>query len=90
MTVSIHGTRARYTGGCRCGECRAANRAYITARRRAAGIGPRRTGPQTGHGTETRYARWGCRCDACRAAHTAYQRALRHAKRNDQSQAVSS
>jgi hypothetical protein len=26
--VAIHGTRARYQGGCHCGDCRTANRDY--------------------------------------------------------------
>lgn len=31
---SPHGTRSRYTGGCRCDECRDANRAYAAAQHR--------------------------------------------------------
>lgn len=63
-----HGTRSKYQTGCRCDECREANRLYIEAGRRAAGVQPQPRGPQTDHGTVARYENWQCRCSDCRAA----------------------
>ena len=60
-----HGTRSRYTGGCRCTECRAANAAKARAMK---GKEP----PQ--HGTRSAYANFGCRCDDCRRAHREFER----------------
>ena len=72
-----HGSRSRYTTGCRCAACREANRAYVEQWRRATGVQPLRTGPQTGHGTPSRYYHWGCRCAECRAALAERRRADR-------------
>ena len=33
--VAVHGTRAKYVGGCRCDECTEANRLYHAERRAA-------------------------------------------------------
>lgn len=33
-----HGTRGRYTSGCRCDSCRHANAAYMRERRRSGGL----------------------------------------------------
>lgn len=63
-----HGTRGKYTYGCRCDDCREANRAYIAAKRDAdyaAGLpegDPR-------HGRDSTYTNRGCRCTACTVAH---------------------
>lgn len=60
-----HGTRARYSRGCRCDQCRGANAAYDRELRARAGL------PE--HGKRSTYTK-GCRCDPCRAANTEYQR----------------
>jgi Zn ribbon nucleic-acid-binding protein len=70
-----HGTRARYTLGCKCDDCKRANRDYQRAYRNGARQG--RTTPTTAkerpHGTRSRYV-VGCRCDPCQEANRAYQR----------------
>ena len=71
-----HGNRSRYVDGCRCAECREANRLYHESRRRKAGVKPLQVGPQTGHGTVARYGR-GCRCERCCAANTERHRRWR-------------
>jgi hypothetical protein len=43
MRADRHGTRSTYVGGCRCGDCRAANTAYErrrARRRRGLGVSP--------------------------------------------------
>jgi hypothetical protein len=69
-----HGIRSTYSNhGCRCAECREANRVYGAAAR-----AQRRSQPEAadraGHGTRSTYANYGCRCAACRAAHAAHMR----------------
>lgn len=39
MTAARHGTRARYTAGCGCADCTAANTRYMRERRRREGPG---------------------------------------------------
>jgi hypothetical protein len=63
-----HGTRSRYMGGCRCDDCREAQRVH-TAELRRRGDAPR-------HGVSG-YKNYGCRCATCTAAHTAYCRERR-------------
>lgn len=60
-----HGTRARYSRGCRCTPCRDANAAYDRKLRARAGL------PE--HGKRGTYTS-GCRCEPCRAANTEYQK----------------
>lgn len=58
-----HGTPSAYNKGCRCDECKEANRlrcAKSAAKRRARSDVP--------HGTVTGYRNWACRCDLCKAA----------------------
>ena len=59
-----HGTNSGYSKGCRCDDCKSANKAYrkAWAERRRASIP---------HGTTNGYANYGCRCDPCKAAHSA-------------------
>lgn len=64
-----HGTRARYSRGCRCELCRGANAAYDRELRARAGLPV--------HGTRGGYQK-GCRCDECRAANAAYTRKHYH------------
>lgn len=72
-----HGTRSRYNHGCRCGECREANRVYVEARRRAAGMKPMVRSPEH---SVAGYAR-GCRCEVCKEATSVYQAQLRGRQR---------
>jgi hypothetical protein len=83
-----HGTSGGYTNHkCRCDECRAAWRAYIS-RRRAERYAEVNGGPASDdvrakkladvkHGTESTYTNWGCRCRPCTDGHNAYCRAAR-------------
>lgn len=70
MNAVPHGTRAGYSGtskrqGCRCEQCREANRAYLAERVRVAT-----------HGVRSTYT-MGCRCDQCREAQRLYHLANR-------------
>lgn len=58
-----HGTYSRYTAGCRCEFCRAANAAH---QRTLKG----RTPPTHGY---SGYRNYGCRCEICTAANRDYQ-----------------
>lgn len=61
-----HGTRARYTKGCRCRPCRDANNDYNREWR------ARQSGPVTAeHGSRSAYEA-GCRCEPCTEANRAY------------------
>lgn len=76
MTSAAHGLPNTYKSGCRCTQCREANRVYqaaATARRAADPT----AADIAGHGKRSTYANYQCRCDACRAAHTAACRAYR-------------
>ena len=71
------GTVAAYKRGCRCDDCRRANREHVADVRAGRGRRGRRVAAQ--HGSRSKYTA-GCRCDACRAAERAYQRE-RHERR---------
>lgn len=74
-TVPAHGTLARYRSrkhGCRCEECRRANRVH---QERLKGAEP------PNHGTYSGYINYGCRCQPCKEAHRASLRSRRAAKR---------
>lgn len=63
-----HGTRGKYTAGCRCIECADANATYMAdwrARNRARGLAP----DDPRHGRNTTYLNHGCRCTKCAVAH---------------------
>jgi hypothetical protein len=62
-----HGTRSEYVWGCRCADCRAANRRYDAARRKASNPEPPAA---IRHGTAYGYRWHRCRCSACTAANT--------------------
>lgn len=72
-----HGTMNGYGNlGCRCNECRAANRdSHAAYLRRVRDTGQLTTGDRL-HGTSYRYD-VGCRCDECREAHNAKSRATK-------------
>lgn len=59
-----HGTRARYCAGCRCQECRRANREYNRANYRQRSLKLGRSPRVARHGTSSKYAA-GCRCRPC-------------------------
>lgn len=64
---STHGTTSTYSRGCRCGECREANRLYkrdVRAKRRALTAANGGIAPTSIHGAATR-GNWGCACDVC-------------------------
>jgi hypothetical protein len=71
-----HGTRSKYNGGCRCDDCREANRvSHAEWELRVRGNPPE-------HGTENAYRNYGCRCQECRvvgsiANHYNYERRRR-------------
>ena len=81
MIVQVkHGVRSRYVAGCRCEECRQAERTYQRKRREERASTP---DDQKPHGTARCYVHFGCRCapctDAARAAVYANQRKRRSA-----------
>ena len=66
-TNAPHGEIARYSDGCRCEECRAANAAYQKDYRNGIRRTRKRWRKTPDHGTEAMYRR-GCRCDLCHDA----------------------
>lgn len=64
----LHGTYYRYSRGCRCPECRAAQQEHFRQMKL-------REPPR--HGTASAYRNYGCRCDPCRAAGSADNRRTR-------------
>jgi hypothetical protein len=72
-----HGHITRYVAGCRCSECREANRVYRIAdvARRTARLAADPT--LAPHGKAVTYSNWGCRCAPCSTAHSARCRAYK-------------
>jgi len=72
--MTDHGTRARYSAGCRCTGCteanRAYNRAYLDRLKRAAEETGQPMYVNRAHGRQETYNR-GCRCDLCRKVEAA-------------------
>lgn len=68
----LHGTRYRYSQGCRCDECRAAAVKY---QRTFLGREP------PIHGTASAYSNYGCRCRDCRAAQSRKNREYRERRK---------
>ncbi len=67
--TTAHGVRTTYVGGCRCDECRAANRTELR-RHRAARHARLAADPTAApHGLSSTYDHWGCRCQPCTGAH---------------------
>jgi hypothetical protein len=74
-----HGVYATYSGGCRCVDCREANRLYqkgAQARRRQ----HPELADMAGHGKTSTYTNYSCRCAECRTANAATTRAQRAKK----------
>lgn len=76
MTDIPHGELRGYLRGCRCPQCRKANRIYQADRRARLAAVPDKQKP---HGTTNGYFNYGCRCDACTQATRDYQAARRTA-----------
>lgn len=74
----LHGRRSQYIAGCRCDECREADREYQQQRREQ-----RRQLPdeQKPHGTPKCYTHYECRCEACTHAASTAVTARQLAKR---------
>ena len=69
-----HGTPSAYNHGCRCEDCREANRTRCQDLRATL---KRRTDsgdPAVPHGTTGGYKNWGCHCVECTAANTVASR----------------
>lgn len=77
MSVAVE-CRQNYTSycrGCRCDDCRAAERAYkVTLRAKEI--------PAELHGRVGTYMNRGCRCEVCRTAWAEYRRDLPSARRS--------
>jgi hypothetical protein len=76
-----HGTPACYWAGCRCDDCRAANRlkhseGNVKRRGRLAEL------RDDQHGRLSTYCNWGCRCDRCTAANAEACRAYYESHRD--------
>lgn len=71
--MAEHGTVARYSRGCHCEQCRAANR-----RKTSSYLGKE----PPNHGTNSGYSNYQCKCQPCLEAGRAYQRKRRRLKRN--------
>lgn len=72
-----HGTKNGYQNlGCRCADCREANRLHHQADRAAM----RARAADIPHGTPSGYQNWGCRCMDCTAAHASSRREWKSAQ----------
>jgi hypothetical protein len=85
--VPEHGTHARYLSGCRCEDCREANRVRCLEYRRRAAADPA-IADRAGHGRASTYKNLGCRCTPCREASMAHQAKARAARRARQKAAA--
>ncbi|GKQ39513.1 hypothetical protein [Streptomyces sp. A012304] len=65
-----HGDRRTYAKGCRCADCRDANRLH-QAELRARWKNDPSSADRAGHGKPSTYKNHGCRCAECTAANTA-------------------
>ncbi|MFI2426554.1 hypothetical protein ACH5A7_21070 [Streptomyces sp. NPDC018955] len=64
-----HGRASTYKSGCRCTECREANRVYQAASNKRRAADPA-LADRAGHGRASTYINYACRCDACKAANS--------------------
>jgi len=65
-----HGHAARYTQGCRCQECTAANTERCRGQQRRRVADPA-AADRAGHGKASTYQNYGCRCRPCTEANSA-------------------
>lgn len=63
-----HGTTTRYSYGCRCEWCRAAQVQTAKDKREYWGNPDNYDPEKPWHGTFNGYASYGCRCEECKAA----------------------
>lgn len=82
-----HGRPNTYKSGCRCAECREANRVYQAAATARRGANPV-LATLAGHGKATTYINYACRCAACRAANSERLRGQRARRANAKGRAA--
>lgn len=75
-----HGHPATYQKGCRCDDCREANRNRCAEDRKAR-TGDPAAADRAGHGKASTYRNYNCRCSKCSKANTANVNAYRARKR---------
>lgn len=80
MTRTAHGLPNTYKSGCRCAQCREANRIYQAAATDRRAADPT-AADQAGHGKRSTYANYRCRCDECRAANSVASQAYRQRRK---------
>lgn len=73
--MPTHGTYYSYVNGCRCDECKSANRAQAFKDRH------RRKGQEPKNHGYSGYTNWGCRCEICTKANTDYGREYQRKQR---------
>jgi hypothetical protein len=71
-----HGTTGTYRAGCRCADCRDANRLKCAQNRARRAADPA-AADRAGHGKASTYINYDCRCTPCRDAHSANLRRRR-------------
>ncbi len=76
-----HGTPSAYNHGCRCPECREANRVRCRALRAVLKARTDKSDDAIPHGTTGGYKNWGCHCGLCTDANTVSSRAYYQSKR---------
>jgi hypothetical protein len=86
-TVTSHGYNG-YGDGCRCDDCKAAKRDYMTARRSAAYLAGHEVPARATHGTRSTYEEHGCRCNSCVVAQIARGRAGKRREKRQRNQFV--
>lgn len=69
MSSRRHGRATTYKSGCRCGECREANRLYQAAANKRRAADPA-LADRAGHGRASTYINYACRCAPCRYANS--------------------
>jgi hypothetical protein len=75
-----HGDYRTYAKGCRCDDCREAQRVKCAEAREARALNPA-AADRAGHGKASTYKNYGCRCHACSTANTADVNAYRARRR---------
>jgi hypothetical protein len=80
MTTAAHGLPNTYKSGCRCKQCREANRVYQAAANARRAADPK-AADLAGHGKPSTYSNYLCRCTECRAANAVASQTYR-AKRS--------
>jgi hypothetical protein len=76
-----HGTPSAYNHGCRCPDCREANRIRCLDQRERLRQRTIQADPAVPHGTTGGYKNWGCHCVKCTIANTISSRDYYHASK---------